>query len=46
MHICLNLDPSRLQRWHLWLAEALAAGQLVEPAAAYEEPARSTFLAR
>jgi hypothetical protein len=25
MRICLNLDPSRLLRWHLWLAEALAA---------------------
>ncbi len=24
MRICLNLDPSRLLRWHLWLAEALA----------------------
>jgi hypothetical protein len=24
MHICLNLDSSRLLRWHLWLAEALA----------------------
>jgi hypothetical protein len=24
MHICLNLDPSRLLRWHFWLAEALA----------------------
>lgn len=23
MRICLNLDPSRLLRWHLWLAEAL-----------------------
>src|SRR4051794_34824940 len=25
MRVCLNLDPSRLLRWHLWLAEALAA---------------------
>jgi hypothetical protein len=25
MHICLNLDPSRLLRWHWWLAQALAA---------------------
>ncbi|MGX9120878.1 glucosamine inositolphosphorylceramide transferase family protein [Mesorhizobium sp. BHbsci] len=24
MRICLSLDPSRLLRWHLWLAEALA----------------------
>jgi hypothetical protein len=24
MRICLYLDPSRLLRWHLWLAEALA----------------------
>lgn len=24
MRICLNLDSSRLLRWHLWLAEALA----------------------
>lgn len=24
MKICLHLDPSRLLRWHLWLAEALA----------------------
>lgn len=24
LRICLNLDPSRLLRWHLWLAEALA----------------------
>ncbi|WP_320227023.1 glucosamine inositolphosphorylceramide transferase family protein [Mesorhizobium captivum] len=24
MRICLSLDPSRLMRWHLWLAEALA----------------------
>jgi hypothetical protein len=24
MRICLNLDPSRLLRWHMWLAEALA----------------------
>jgi hypothetical protein len=24
MHICLYLDPSRLLRWHQWLAEALA----------------------
>jgi hypothetical protein len=24
MRICLNLDPSRLLRWHIWLAEALA----------------------
>jgi hypothetical protein len=24
MRICLNLDPSRLLRWHLWLVEALA----------------------
>src|SRR5260221_4237912 len=24
MRICLNLDPSRLLRWHLWVAEALA----------------------
>jgi hypothetical protein len=24
MRVCLNLDPSRLLRWHLWLAEALA----------------------
>ncbi|MER8581210.1 hypothetical protein NKG95_21280 [Mesorhizobium sp. M1423] len=24
MRICLNLDPSRLLRWHLWLAIALA----------------------
>lgn len=24
MRICLKLDPSRLLRWHLWLAEALA----------------------
>lgn len=24
MRICLNLDSSRLFRWHLWLAEALA----------------------
>ena len=25
MRVCLNLDPSRLLRWHLWLAQALAA---------------------
>jgi len=25
MRICLNLDPSRLLRWHLWLAETLVA---------------------
>lgn len=25
MRVCLNLDPSRVFRWHLWLAEALAA---------------------
>lgn len=25
MRICLNLDPSRLLRWHFWVAEALAA---------------------
>jgi hypothetical protein len=24
MRICLNLDPSRLLRWHLWVVEALA----------------------
>jgi hypothetical protein len=24
MRICLNLDPSRLLRWHLWTAQALA----------------------
>ena len=24
MRICLKLDPSRLLRWHLWLAEAIA----------------------
>ncbi|WP_338696893.1 hypothetical protein V5279_10045 [Bradyrhizobium sp. 26S5] len=24
MRVCLHLDPSRLLRWHLWLAEALA----------------------
>ena len=24
MHTCLNLDRSRVLRWHLWLAEALA----------------------
>ncbi|GKQ49668.1 hypothetical protein [Bradyrhizobium sp. Ce-3] len=24
MHVCLHLDPSRLLRWHLWLAEAIA----------------------
>ncbi len=24
MRICLNLDPSRLLRWHLWVAEDLA----------------------
>jgi hypothetical protein len=24
MRVCLNLDPSRLLRWHLWLAEAVA----------------------
>jgi hypothetical protein len=24
MRICLNLDPSRQLRWHLWLAETLA----------------------
>jgi hypothetical protein len=24
MRICLNLDPSRLLRWHLWLAEVIA----------------------
>jgi hypothetical protein len=24
MRVCLNLDPSRLLRWHLWVAEALA----------------------
>ncbi|MBR0900657.1 hypothetical protein JQ616_37370 [Bradyrhizobium tropiciagri] len=24
MRICLHLDPSRLLRWHLWLADALA----------------------
>ncbi|WP_420135233.1 glucosamine inositolphosphorylceramide transferase family protein [Rhodopseudomonas sp.] len=31
MHICLQLDRSRLFRWHIWLAEALLAvpGQTV-----------------
>lgn len=24
MRVCLHLDPSRLLRWHLWLAEAIA----------------------
>jgi hypothetical protein len=24
MRVCLNLDPSRLLRWHLWVAETLA----------------------
>lgn len=24
MRICLNLDPSRLLRWHLWLAQEIA----------------------
>lgn len=24
MRICLNLDSSRLLRWHVWLAKALA----------------------
>ena len=24
MRICLHFDPSRLLRWHLWLAQALA----------------------
>ena len=26
MHICLNLDSSRLLQWHLWVAEILAGG--------------------
>src|SRR5581483_1650169 len=25
MRICLNLDPSRLLHWHLWIAETLAS---------------------
>ncbi|ACL61606.1 glucosamine inositolphosphorylceramide transferase family protein [Methylobacterium nodulans] len=25
MRVCFHLDPSRLFRWHLWLAESLAA---------------------
>jgi hypothetical protein len=35
MKVCLYLDPSRVFRWHLWLAKALAAKPEYEVVAAF-----------
>jgi hypothetical protein len=40
MRICLKLDPSRLLRWHLWLAEALAEASGNEVSCAFDARSR------